>query len=254
VWQRRNRGLFQPGLRVRSLPSARRPRVGRRDQQSHRGVVGAAVRRGAPGRPGRKLASQPVHIALPEHLGKILAERARPHIDDLRVGVSVGGEQHGTELVLHGIHCRDAEVSPRIAAAQAGRHKPVELRIGGYRLHSAAVGPDGNHVAVADLRQHQPVMQHDADQQRGTIRDRRVVAWASLRLLCLGEGVGLDIGQHGLPPAGHDGWYEELFSQLGDLSSDNSRSRHWVRLGKKGRSGLKPVGELLRHLAADRNR
>ncbi len=75
-----------------------------------------------------------------------------------------GGVDHGDPEVVRGARLAQARGLPA-----------VEHRVAGHRQQRAPVRPDGEDVAVADLREHQPLPTHDREQQRRSVGDHGIV-------------------------------------------------------------------------------
>src|SRR6266516_6194769 len=137
-------------------------------QQRDRGVVSAALGGRAALRPARYLLPEPVTVVAGGELGQIPAHAGLPRLVGLRVAVSVGGEQQRRQRHLAQVVRAGPERPQRVRLAQAGRPPPVEPVIARYRGEGAAVGTHREHVAVADLRAHQPLGGDHGDEQGGT--------------------------------------------------------------------------------------
>ena len=227
-------GLDQP-VHVSRPP----PRPGEAGQQQRdRGVVPAAVGGGAALRPAGHLLPEPVAVVAGGELGQVPAHAGLPGLVGLGVAVPVGGEQQRRQRHLAQVVRAGPERRQRVRLAQAGGPPPVEPVIARDGGEGAAVGPDGEHVAVADLRAHQPPAGDHGDEQGGAVGDQgRVVREAEDELLLLRVGPRPELIGDGGAPAGQCCLGHLLAGQRGLLVSGGVRGQ------PRGRAG--------RHLAGD---
>src|SRR5215475_62830 len=158
-------------------------------QQRDRGVVAAALGGGTALRPAGYLRPEPVMVVTGGEVGQVPAHAGLPRLVGLGVAVSVGGQQQRRQRHLAQVVRAGPERRQRVRLAQAGRPPPVEPVIAGDGGEGAAVGPDGEHVAVADLGAHRPPAGDHGDEQGGAVGNQgRVGREAEDELLLLREG------------------------------------------------------------------
>jgi hypothetical protein len=193
-------------------------------------------------------------------LGEVPGDHRLPRLRSLGIAVAVGAEQQreqrrGPQVVRGG-----AEGGNRRQLAQARRAVTVEQVVAADRGPGAAVRPDGEQVAVTDLRADQPAAGDQRDEQGGTVGDGRAVAG----LLERGQfrrrvrvrryverhrfapprddGLGQPVAQHGGPFQA-----PRLLAGLGRESPDHRAGRADRQLGAGGAAEVAvmavPVGD-----------
>src|SRR5437868_9851383 len=150
-------------------------------QQRDRGVVSAALGGRAALRPARYLLPEPVTVVAGGELGQVPAHARLPRLVGQGVAVSVGGEQQRRQRHLAQVVRAGPERRQRVRLAQAGRPPPVEPVIARHRGEGTAIGAHSEHVAVADLRAHQPPAGDGGDEQGGPVGE---IGRASCREKC----------------------------------------------------------------------
>src|SRR6266702_8212021 len=202
-------------------------------QQRDRGVVSAALGGGAALRPARYLPPEPATVVAGGELGQVPAHAGLPRLVGLGVAVSVGGQQQRRQRHLAQVVRAGPERRQRVRLAQAGRPPPVEPVIARHRDEGTAIGAHGEHVAVADLRAHQPSGGDHGDEQGGAVGDHgRVGREVEDEPLLRRVGPHLElIGDRGAPVS-HHGPGQPLPGQRGLLVSGGVRGQPGGRVGR----------------------
>ena len=229
-------GLDQPVHVSRPLPRPRSavPCWPAGQQQRDRGVVPAALGGGAALRPARYLLPEPVTVVAGGELGQVPAHAGLPRLVGLGVAVSVGGEQQRRQRHLAQVVRAGPERRQRVRLAQAGRPPPVEPVIARHRGEGTAIGAHGEHVAVADLRAHQPPGGDHGDEQGGAVGDHgRVGRTVEDELLLHRVGPHLELSGDRRTPVSHHGPGQLLPGPFGLLVSGGVRGQPGGRLGRR---------------------
>src|SRR6185437_10926084 len=208
-------------------------------QQRDRGVVAAALGGGTALRPAGYLRPEPVTVVTGGELGQVPAHAGLPRLVGLGVAVSVGGEQQRRQRHLAQVVRAGPERPQRVRLAQAGRPPPVEPVIARHRGEGTAIGAHGEHVAVADLRAHQPSGGDHGDEQGGAVGDHgRVGQTVEDELLLHRVGPQLELTGDRRTPVSHHGPGELLPGPFGLLITGIVRGQHG------GRRGPRPAGDV----------